>query len=72
MEQMQIEMSEMGTDEEAIIENSQETKSKIVGRVWINEDVLSGYVVIAPGVTIKFGANIGEYNPAFLYLSKKK
>jgi maltodextrin utilization protein YvdJ len=48
-------------------------KSVIVGRVWIdeNQNVISGYVVVSPGVTIKFAGNL-DNNPTFLYLSKKR
>ena len=46
-------------------------KSVIVGRVWIKNKVLSGYVVIAPGVIMRFGSNL-DFNPSFLYLSKKR
>lgn len=46
-------------------------KSVIVGRVWISAGVISGYVVVAPGKTIKFGGNANS-NPSFLFLSKKQ
>jgi hypothetical protein len=41
-----------------------------VGRVWVNGNTLSGYVVVAPGVCLKFAGNL-ESSPTFLFLSKK-
>ena len=70
MEMSMIEKMEEQTDfvSDAIDLNSK--KQPIVGRVWMNENSVSGYVVIAPGVCLKFAGNT-ERNPCFLYLSKK-
>ena len=32
--------------------------AKPIGRAWISDDLLSGYVVVGPGNIIKFGAAI--------------
>jgi hypothetical protein len=59
-------------EDAAVEEYVEETTKKqpIVGRIWMNEKCVSGYVVIAPGVTIKFAGST-DRNPTFIYLSKK-
>jgi len=61
----------METEQTEVVEVAVKGKSQPkVGRVWVNGNCISGYVIVGPNMTINFAGNL-ENSPAFLFLSKK-